>query len=202
MKGVTFSKLLESISKKGRPYGRFFFNCPGDKIHYLALIFDPTLLERAKKEITQPGIGVSVDYYKFDPSRDPSLVNLHLRSYKLEVENISPEAKTAHLQGVIEKLLDENPALRDNDRRLLANVYKIWLKTKDKEKISALEFLKLIASGEVPHSETIRRSRQKLQQAQPRLRGERYQERQDLGEEVRQDISRAEGKPFEQLFLT
>lgn len=76
------------------------------------------------------------------------------------------------------------PELRDNDSRLIAN---IWLKEigKDKfDKMSARDLLRMFADGDLPQVETIRRARQKIQEHNPHLRGVSYRHRQERAGEV------------------
>lgn len=96
------------------------------------------------------------------------------------------------LKEIIENLLHVRPAYRDDDRRLTASV---WAKVVRKQlgldinKISGFEFLTLYSQGELPHAESIRRTRQKLQENHPNLRGSKYEERQqELEPEMRQKV--------------
>lgn len=91
---------------------------------------------------------------------------------------------------VVEKLLKENPALRDDDNRLVANV---WNKNLIHNKINPLEIsayrlLEILSKGSLPNTESIRRIRQKLQQEFPELRGEKYNKRHSLQDSVKEQL--------------
>lgn len=89
--------------------------------------------------------------------------------------------KIKSVKGSIEKLLKSNPKLRDSDDKLIAT---IWYNevVKKNEDLSAKEFLQVLGKGALTSPEAIRRSRQKLQQHNPELRGTNYQGR--LKEEI------------------
>lgn len=90
---------------------------------------------------------------------------------------------------LVKALLIARPALRDDDRKLIATVWFQLLKLSGKQDISAVDFFKLYVKSELPSSETIRRTRQKLQEEKKQLRGERYNERQkNLEPEVRKVV--------------
>jgi Mg2+ and Co2+ transporter CorA len=74
------------------------------------------------------------------------------------------------LQDTISHLLHTQSRLRDDDRRLTATVW---------------------AQVEMPHAESIRRTRQKLQEKHPNLRGQRYEERQQKLEPEVREVMRA-----------
>lgn len=80
---------------------------------------------------------------------------------------------------IIGNLLKSDPSLRDDDFRLISNVLAYVIRKKygeggfDKCK----PFLKMYSEGRLPNFETIRRTRQKLQEENPQLRGKRYKER-------------------------
>lgn len=96
------------------------------------------------------------------------------------------------LQKIIENLLSTQKPYRDDDRRLTATVWAQVLRKQmslNVKAMSAYDFLQLYAQGELPHAESIRRTRQKLQEKHPNLRGQRYEERQEkLEPEVREKV--------------
>ena len=76
---------------------------------------------------------------------------------------------------IVRRYLQRFPELRDNDSRLLANV---WSKEVKALGIQSAEFLlKALADGKLTNPESIRRSRQQLQEQHPELRGELYKEK-------------------------
>jgi hypothetical protein len=97
------------------------------------------------------------------------------------------------LQDTISHLLHTQSRLRDDDRRLTATVWAQVIKKIgiNPRKMTGLEFLTLYAEGEMPHAESIRRTRQKLQEKHPNLRGQRYEERQQKLEPEVREVMRA-----------
>lgn len=90
----------------------------------------------------------------------------------------------------VKKLLIDKPHLRDSDNKLIASVWYLELnKTKKVEDMTGMEVLKELAHGNLSSSESIRRSRQKLQEELPELRGKTYKHRKEIEEpETRQEI--------------
>ena len=91
----------------------------------------------------------------------------------------------------VRDLLRVYPDLRDNDNKLIANIWHDDMIKKyelDVFNKSAADLLIMFASGKLPSTETIRRTRQKLQQELPELRGEDYLKRQSLQGKVKQEI--------------
>lgn len=81
---------------------------------------------------------------------------------------------------IVQRLLEEQPALRDNDNLLMS---RIW-----KEQSNILNFFQRFESGKLHSPESIRRTRQKLQEEFPHLRGELYEVRQKRQEKVKQEL--------------
>jgi len=71
--------------------------------------------------------------------------------------------------------LKRHPELRDNDNRLCAN---IWGEEIDNlvfvEKTNIKGFLKLYAANKLTSAPSIKRARAKLQEEEPKYRGEKY----------------------------
>jgi len=93
---------------------------------------------------------------------------------------------------LVEHFLKADPQCRDSDRRLIARVWIKTLKTfgVNLDTMSAKDLLKIIAGESMlPSSESIRRSRQKLQEQHASLRGEKYKFRQEgLEPSVRREV--------------
>jgi hypothetical protein len=87
----------------------------------------------------------------------------------------------------VKALLEKHPHLRDSDNKLIATIWKYDLMGLC-ENLSAMDFLKLYAEGELTNSESIRRVRQKIQEENPDLRGTVNEARQKEGEAVRKEI--------------
>ena len=95
------------------------------------------------------------------------------------------------LKSLVLSLLTKHPELRDDDRRLCVNVWNCELKFRgrDGSSMSTFEFFEAFKQGIVSHAESIRRQRQKLQELNKELRGQRYQERhKKLEPEVREAV--------------
>ena len=81
---------------------------------------------------------------------------------------------------IVQRLLEEQPALRDNDNLLMSTIWK--------EQSNILNFFQRFERGKLHSPETIRRARQKLQEDFPHLRGELYEVRQKRQEKVKQEL--------------
>ena len=89
---------------------------------------------------------------------------------------------------VVKEILIRTPACRDSDEKLILNV---WAKQEPKlanENFSFVRFSKLFKEGKLANTESIRRSRQKIQQEIPSLRGENYKERNNHQEDVKDQL--------------
>jgi len=93
--------------------------------------------------------------------------------------------KMQKIKPKVLKLLIEKPHLRDDDNRLIANIFlNEGGGTEAMQKISAFEFLRLFSDGKFTNFESIRRMRAKLQEEHPELRGKSYKERQKKGSDT------------------
>ena len=89
-----------------------------------------------------------------------------------------------NLTDRIEGLLISYPQLRDDDRRLVANVWHYEMKH-DK---SISDFLTAYANNQLSNSDNITRIRRKLQEEKPELRGSKWHERHDKEQQVITDL--------------
>lgn len=90
---------------------------------------------------------------------------------------------------LVEELLRRSKYLRDHDEALVVSCIIRTLGSKRVADMSAVDLLILMEEGELPHFESIRRTRQKLQEHNPELRGKKYAERTGPMEEtIRQEI--------------
>lgn len=94
--------------------------------------------------------------------------------------------KISTQKEIIIKLLTEKPELRDNDNKLIANIW--WRQITEEEKKDTFRFMKSFANGKITSPESIRRCRQKLQEENPELRGKLYEERHKERIVVRDEI--------------
>ena len=72
----------------------------------------------------------------------------------------------------ITKLLEIRPHLRDDDNKIIANIWTndLALLKIDARAITGFELLEMVANGKLTNPESIRRCRQKIQQHNPQLR--------------------------------
>ena len=83
------------------------------------------------------------------------------------------------------KLLKEHPHLRDDDNKLIAN---IWFGEIKGQNLTAQSFLEKFANGKLTNPESIRRMRQKLQEEFVNLRGNNWNERHKHQVKVKQQL--------------
>ena len=77
----------------------------------------------------------------------------------------------------VKHLLLTNPALRDNDMKLIATYYFHEIGKEEIDSLNAYELLTKISSSKMTNFETIRRLRMQLQQHDESLRGSEYKNR-------------------------
>ena len=91
----------------------------------------------------------------------------------------------------VEKFLTKYPLLRDNDDRLMANIWADYIGRQ--ENMDGPETWKdiihLLAKGKLPSYESISRCRRKIQQLNPELRGKKWTERQRRAKKIRKEIA-------------
>jgi hypothetical protein len=81
---------------------------------------------------------------------------------------------------IVKRLLEERPALRDNDNLLMSTIWK--------QQSNILNFFYRLETGKLHSPETIRRTRQRLQEENENLRGESYEARQKRQVKVKKDL--------------
>jgi len=90
----------------------------------------------------------------------------------------------------VEKFLTKYPVLRDDDRRLIVNLWTKRMGGSDiVDHLEPNEVMKRIASSEMPSPESITRCRRKLQEKCPNLRGEIWYKRHQRAENIRKGIN-------------
>lgn len=87
----------------------------------------------------------------------------------------------------VNKLLKEFPHLRDDDNKLIANIW--YNEVENILEKSAENLLKIFARGELTSPESIRRMRQKLQEENKQYRGEKYKSRHEEKEIIKKVIN-------------
>lgn len=93
----------------------------------------------------------------------------------------------------VERLLKQIPELRDNDRHLLVAVWQSELMKRGIDPIyfeqgRLGQFFALMQSGKLSNPESIRRTRQKLQETTPELRGGKYRARLERQKNVKEEL--------------
>lgn len=85
----------------------------------------------------------------------------------------------------VEHYLKHYPPLRDDDNRLVANIWADELKHKG---MSQRDCLYAVSKGVLTASDSITRSRRKLQEHNPKYRGNKWESRQRRGNHIRKTI--------------
>ena len=86
----------------------------------------------------------------------------------------------------IETLLINDKRYRDNDHLLIARLF--WDEINHSETMTAKEFLVLLRDRKLSNTESIRRTRQKLQEQNVELRGKSYRSRKKETAKVRKEL--------------
>ena len=89
---------------------------------------------------------------------------------------------------IIKALLTQYTDLRDSDDMLVAWIWKTQVDKMNYPQLSADKFLQMMAKGMFPSSETITRTRRKVQEENPELRGKKYNQRQANQTKVKKDL--------------
>ena len=96
--------------------------------------------------------------------------------------------------GIVKSLLHNYPKLRDNDKLLVATIWKSeLLQFGSLNAVTAEDFLKLFINNKLTNEQSIRRTRRKLQQEFPDLRGltwvERHKEQENIIDQLNTEPS-------------
>ena len=78
----------------------------------------------------------------------------------------------------VKEILCQYPQSQDNDNDLLARIWYSEFMSNGMNQSQAIEICMLLKNGKLSHPQSIRRTRQKIQEEHPNLRGSTYQERQ------------------------
>jgi|TARA_R100000501_G_C2607894_1_gene103183 hypothetical protein len=88
----------------------------------------------------------------------------------------------------VERFLTKYPILRDDDERLMANIWNSHIG--NLEDVDGKEILHMLANHKLPSYESISRCRRKIQEKNPHLRGEKWNERHGRASKIRKEIVR------------
>tara|TARA_R110002020_G_scaffold58102_1_gene159481 strand:+ start:180 stop:497 length:318 start_codon:yes stop_codon:yes gene_type:complete len=85
-------------------------------------------------------------------------------------------------------LLETEPHLRDSDEKLIANIWYDDLNKKkiDPTKITAMQFLKLLADGKISNCQSIHRAGRDLKKAIPELKGKNDDKKKEKEKRIRE----------------
>ena len=97
----------------------------------------------------------------------------------------------------VHALLIRHEHLRDDDNKLIANIWHTDAKTLDFDpnRITGYKMLQLISEGALTNPEAIRRSRQKWQEKKPELAGKSRPKRLEHEDTVLEDLSLFNSQP-------
>lgn len=90
----------------------------------------------------------------------------------------------------VTKLLNKFDRTKDDDMLLIATYYYTYYPNLAKG--SAMDFLKKFAQGKLVSSDLITRTRRKLQEHNPELRGTKWAERHEKQAEVKSDLKKVQ----------
>lgn len=99
--------------------------------------------------------------------------------------------KIKKITPVVKELLEKHEVLRDNDKHLWGALVLKLLQKNEKDSMSLKDFFILYAStNDLPTQETIGRTRRKLQQENPELKGKTEEARKEEEEYTRKNINK------------
>ena len=92
------------------------------------------------------------------------------------------------MKNEVKKLLTRYPSLRDNDERLMANIWYKFIGDDTLTYSSGFNVLSMLSKGKLPSYESVSRSRRKIQETNPKLRGEKWIKRQERAKNIKKEI--------------
>ena len=94
--------------------------------------------------------------------------------------------KIINLLDQVTTLLTKKSHLRDNDRRLVCNIW--WKSAPNPELLMFEDFINLYIDGEIPESDSITRCRRKVQEEKKELRGKSWDLRHGLEDVIKKEL--------------
>ena len=89
----------------------------------------------------------------------------------------------------VTQFLTKYPQLRDDDERLMAN---IWVShIGNLEDVDGKDIMHMLANHKLPSYESISRCRRKIQELNPHLRGEKWEQRHKRAKTIKTEIAGA-----------
>tara|TARA_Y100000593_G_C4036612_1_gene203100 strand:+ start:196 stop:495 length:300 start_codon:yes stop_codon:yes gene_type:complete len=95
--------------------------------------------------------------------------------------------KILNVMQTVEIMLMQHKRLRDNDDMLMANIWYHHIGPSIKE-MTAMKLLEWVANKNVPSYESVSRARRKLQEKDPSLRGDKWEERHKRAAKIKKEI--------------
>ena len=86
----------------------------------------------------------------------------------------------------VKNLLEEKPEYRDSDLKLLSRIW--YEEAGSNQNMNVVAFLTNFRNGKYSKPESITRARRKVQENNEHLRGDKWQERQDKQDDVKDDL--------------
>ena len=96
--------------------------------------------------------------------------------------------KLFSVMNEVEKMLLRYPSLRDNDERLMANLWYKFIGDDTLTYTSGFNVLSMLSKGKLPSYESVSRCRRKIQQTNPELRGEKWTARHKRAKTIKKEI--------------
>ena len=96
--------------------------------------------------------------------------------------------KDKNVHEKVKTILYTYPQSQDSDNDLLARIWYSEFMSNGMKQSHAVEICMLLKNGKLSHPQSIRRTRQKIQEDHPDLRGRTYHERQKKASKIRKEI--------------
>lgn len=100
------------------------------------------------------------------------------------------------LEDRVSRILVKYPKTRDNDQMLVSLVWCYFIGIERCKELSAWELLTMLSRKELPNFVSIWRCRQKIQEHNKELRGEKWADRQSHSKTVKKEITEWNGTLF------
>ena len=98
--------------------------------------------------------------------------------------------KNKNILEMVRRILQKHPQSQDSDNDLLARIWYSEFLSYGVVKETATTFCKLLVEGKLSNPESIRRTRQRIQQIHPLLRGYTYNDRQKKSYKIRKEYNK------------
>lgn len=97
--------------------------------------------------------------------------------------------KIRNMQEKVANMLHKYADLRDDDQKLVTNIWYIEMrKFGNPDTMPATDFLALYQQGKLPTADLITRARRKVQEENPALRGNTWEERHNQSKKIKKNI--------------